>query len=994
MEPSPDESDIPGVVGRRSARLSIIIPVTVRGTDAAGQAFKENTWTICVNKHGGRIATFHQLADDDQIVIENPLLGRTAKARVKRVCEKRFAEDPYEVCVELLEAQNLWGVKLPPEDWQKERQIVPGDQKSPTPQAPPQAPKTPAPTAERGRVVETAHLAPRGSPADVGEHTGGLSQFNMAVNALSRFAGEANAPPAQPAAHRQDAMGVPEAPAGHPQAPDPLALKALQEKIGEAQSLRQELSLLTDRVQSARVEVENLLLKAREAQRDGTFEAEQVAKKVEEASGKQLQSVLARLDQEVEQRLGSASTRLAGETQQRLQAEAAGIVENIAKEMGDRLSPLAQESLSAAALEFQAQCKGAAEQAKAELDGLVKDATAVVDVHMRKLMEEVSPSLSAQIERSAEQVAREQLEEFKAQIELKAREAQRDGTFEAEQVAKKVEEASGKQLQSVLARLDQEVEQRLGSASTRLAGETQQRLQAEAAGIVENIAKEMGDRLSPLAQESLSAAALEFQAQCKGAAEQAKAELDGLVKDATAVVDVHMRKLMEEVSPSLSAQIDRSAEQVAREQLEEFKAQIEPVRRSSEDSTQRNLERMRQETQAEILNAGIQARKIYKEESGTAAQVISVCVDSAVDSLNRAGDEAVSKLQEAYQTLELSLKKAAEECLPRLADESASVLEKFRAETQALAAQLQSEVESTAREFSEKASGDISEKLEGAVEGALELVARDFNKQAEDALELLKEGLRSAQQQCVDETQRQLAAARESTLTSLESEAGVNLASFRERLHTTLLEMQAQQTKEMEKEIQTSLQGLLESLRTQVHLTADESAARVTAEVRSRAEQALQELPDRLYKGVGMAALVAKEWEEQAKTHLEAHLSHVLEVFQKQLEGLTMAAQERQRSDAEALKGLLQSRLHQAARLFEGVEANASQSKGVAREESRHSPFQSLRASRDPLRPALDPLVEKQQKIIEEALSAFRSRLGRILADHAPKEPQGPAGTP
>ncbi len=836
MEPTPDESDIPGVVGRRSARLSIIVPVTVRGTDAAGQAFKENTWTICVNKHGGRIATFHQLADDGEIVIENPLLGRTAKARVKRVCEKRFAEDPFEVCVELLEAQNVWGVKLPPEDWQKEQQIVPEDQKSPTPQAAPQAPKTPAPTAERGGVVETAHLAPRGSPADLGARTGGLSEFNMAVNAVSRFAGEANAPPAQPASHRQDAMGVPKEPAGHPQAPDPLALEALQEKIGEAQSLRQELSALMDRVQSAQVEVENLLLSAREAQRDGTLEAEQAAKKVEEASGKQLQSALARLDQEVEQRLGSASTRLAVETQQRLQAEVAGIVENVAKEMGDRLSPLVQESLTKAALEFQAQCKRAAEQAKAELDELVKDATAVVDVRLRKVMEEVSPSLSAQIE--------------------------------------------------------------------------------------------------------------------------------------------------------------RSAEQVARQRLEEFKTQIERARRSSEDSTQSNLERMRQETQAEILDAGMQAKKIYKEESGTAAKVISVCVDSAVDSLNRAGDEAVSKLQAAYQTLELSLKKAAEECLPRLADESASVLEKFRAETQALAAQSQSEVESTARDFSERASGNISEKLEGAVEGALELVARDFNKQAEDSLELLKEGLRSAQQQCVDETQRQLAAARESTLTSLESEAGVNLASFRERLHTTLREMQAQQTKEMEKEVQTSLQGLLESLRTQVRLTADESAARVTAEVRSRAEQALQELPDRLYKGVGMAALVAKEWEEQAKTHLEAHLSRVVEVFQKQLEGLTMAAQERQRSDAEALKGLLQSRLHQAARLFEGGEADAGRSKGAAREESRNSPSQSPQASRDPLRPDRDPLVEKQQRIIEEALSTFRSKLRQILADHAPKEPQGPAGTP
>ncbi|MGA2607580.1 MAG: hypothetical protein ABSH01_08995 [Terriglobia bacterium] len=836
MQPTPDESDIPGVVGRRSARLSIIVPVTVRGTDAAGQAFKENTWTISVNKHGGRIATFHQLAADDQIVIENPLLGQTAKARVNRVCEKRFAEDPYEVCVELLEPQNVWGVKLPPEDWQKERQIVPGDQKSPTLQAAPQAPKTPAATAEKGGMVETTHLAPRGSLVELKEHTGGLSQFNMAVNALSRFAGEANAPPAQPASHSQDAMGVPKAPAGHPQAPDPLALKALEERISEAQSLRQELSVLTDRVQSARVEVENLLLKAREARRDGTLEAEQVAKKVEEASGKQLQSVLARLDQEVERRLGSASTRLAGETQQRLQAEAASMVENVAKEMGDRLSPLAQESLSKAALEFQAQCKRAAEQAKAELDELVKDATAVVDVRIRKVMEDVSPSLSAQIE--------------------------------------------------------------------------------------------------------------------------------------------------------------RSAEQVARQQLEEFKEQVERARRSSEDSTQHNLERMRQETQAEILNAAIQARKIYKEESGTAAKAISVCVDSAVDSLNRAGDEAVSKLQAAHQTLELSLKKAAEECPPRLADTSASVLEKFRAETQALTAQLQSEVESTAREFSEKASGDISEKLEGAVEGALELVARDFNKQAEDALELLKEGLRSAQQQCIDETQRQLAAARESTLTSLQSEAGVNLASFRERLHTTLLEMQAQQTEEMEKEIQNSLQALLESLRTQIHLTANESTARVMAEVRSRDEQALQELPDRLSKSVGMAALVTKEWEEQAKTHLEEHLSHVLEVFQKQLEGLIMAAQERQRSDAESLKGLLRSRLHQAARLFEGVEADAGQSKGVVREESRNSSFQSLRASGDPLRPALDPLVEKQQRIIEEALSAFRSRLSRILADHAPKEKQGPPGTP
>jgi hypothetical protein len=116
MLPNHDESDVLDAGGRRSVRLSIKIPVTLCGTAAAGQAFKENTWTISVNKHGGRIATFHELAVNDEVIIENPLLGRSAKARVIRICEKQFAEDPYEVCVELLEPQNVWVAKPPPEE--------------------------------------------------------------------------------------------------------------------------------------------------------------------------------------------------------------------------------------------------------------------------------------------------------------------------------------------------------------------------------------------------------------------------------------------------------------------------------------------------------------------------------------------------------------------------------------------------------------------------------------------------------------------------------------------------------------------------------------------------------------------------------------------------------------------------------------------------------------------------------------------------------------
>jgi phage terminase Nu1 subunit (DNA packaging protein) len=346
----------------------------MRRTNAAGQAFKENTWAISVNKHGGRFATFHQLAVAEQIVIENPLLGRSARARVVRVCGKRRAADPYEVCVELAEAQNVWGVKQPPDDWEKDRQVVAGERGSSTLQGAPPAQESHAGAPEKGGKAETAHLAPAGSPGEVGERHEGLIQS--------------------------------------------------KEKIGEAEALRQELSALRDALQSARTEVENLLLKAHETRRDWTLEVERVAKE--------------------------------------------------------------------------------------------------------------------------------------------------------------------------------------------------------------------------------------------------------------------------------------------------------------------------------------------------------------------------------------SLFKAVEECLPRLAGQSASMLEKFRAEAQAVAAQLQSQVETTAREFSEGARREILENLEGAVEGALESVARDFNKLAEDALELLKEGLQSAQQQCVEETQKQLEVARQLTLNSLESEVRAKSASLCEQPHTALVEMLWHQTIEME----------------------------------------------------------------------------------------------------------------------------------------------------------------------------------------------------
>ena len=99
---------------RRSTRLPIVLPVTLSGIDNNGQAFKENTWTMGINKHGAKLSTAYRLAVGDQVMVGNTVLGHYAQARVTRVIEKGRA---FEIGVELTEPQDVWGPKFPPADW-------------------------------------------------------------------------------------------------------------------------------------------------------------------------------------------------------------------------------------------------------------------------------------------------------------------------------------------------------------------------------------------------------------------------------------------------------------------------------------------------------------------------------------------------------------------------------------------------------------------------------------------------------------------------------------------------------------------------------------------------------------------------------------------------------------------------------------------------------------------------------------------------------------
>ncbi len=113
--------------GRRSTRLFISIPITISGKDSAGHTFKENTKTLIINKHGAKITTVHQVALGAELTVENRALGRTAKGNVvwlgvpdkdtiEIIVGRIVSPFPF-LAIHGTEAQNIWGIEFPPDDW-------------------------------------------------------------------------------------------------------------------------------------------------------------------------------------------------------------------------------------------------------------------------------------------------------------------------------------------------------------------------------------------------------------------------------------------------------------------------------------------------------------------------------------------------------------------------------------------------------------------------------------------------------------------------------------------------------------------------------------------------------------------------------------------------------------------------------------------------------------------------------------------------------------
>lgn len=363
------------VIGRRSARLSLIAPVILRGADAEGKPFKENTWTISVNKHGARLSTFYRLKVGDDVTMENPIYGRTAKGRVVRANEKHYPEDPYEISVELTEPTNVWGVKFPPEDWQKEGWPAVGRKytgKGPAfgMASKPEAVATCSASAKSGFPLQPTRRFPDppGFSPDAFRH-------NAYGPAVARRCGISAAEDSQAPSSDGETRPAPAGDSGILSAVQE-ATRQLEEKQKAFQSLAAELEALAERLDSSRSELQTLVTTTEAQQRGLNISKEGNPPESVEAQRIELERTTEEVREKLQKEADLISSRFLHEAETGLQERTRGALEELNNTSADRFASLQDEQARRFGELLETSRAQAIEDAKREIAKAAREAEA------------------------------------------------------------------------------------------------------------------------------------------------------------------------------------------------------------------------------------------------------------------------------------------------------------------------------------------------------------------------------------------------------------------------------------------------------------------------------------------------------------------------------------------------------------------------------------------------------------------------------------------
>lgn len=101
---------------RRSQRVLMQVAVKIRGKDAEGKDFQEETSTLAINAHGALVLLQSRITSGSAIHLQHKVTQEEQECHVAFLGPVRFGKA--EVGLEFSEARpGFWRVAFPPEDW-------------------------------------------------------------------------------------------------------------------------------------------------------------------------------------------------------------------------------------------------------------------------------------------------------------------------------------------------------------------------------------------------------------------------------------------------------------------------------------------------------------------------------------------------------------------------------------------------------------------------------------------------------------------------------------------------------------------------------------------------------------------------------------------------------------------------------------------------------------------------------------------------------------
>jgi hypothetical protein len=112
----PSNPSTHGVARRRSQRVLMQVAVRLRGTDAQGKTFEQETETLAINAHGALVLL------ESRVVSGSKILMQHKKTQEEQECQVVFLgpvrSGKAEIGLEFSSPRPaFWRVAFPPEDW-------------------------------------------------------------------------------------------------------------------------------------------------------------------------------------------------------------------------------------------------------------------------------------------------------------------------------------------------------------------------------------------------------------------------------------------------------------------------------------------------------------------------------------------------------------------------------------------------------------------------------------------------------------------------------------------------------------------------------------------------------------------------------------------------------------------------------------------------------------------------------------------------------------